>query len=112
MHCDYSGKEYDSTSPSHEGAIGKHFKYGLDLKPIVKFKSVPGLVEEYDDDFISSFNCDHKYFHQICRAVQNGWRLFPANLVFKVVGHAHKGRYVCNNTHHYSCIILATFYQT
>ena len=96
MHCDYNGKETDSTSPKHEGDIGKHFKYGLDLKPIVHFKSVPGLVEEYDDDFISSFNSDTKYFHQICRAVQNGWRLFPVSLVYKVVGHAHKGRYVTN----------------
>ena len=96
MYCDYSGKKTDSTSPKHEGAIGKLFKFGLDLKPIVKFKSVQGLVEAYDNDFISSFNCDTKYFYQICRAVQNGWRLFPVSLVTKVTGHAHKGRYVTN----------------
>ena len=92
IHCDNCGKDIKSTSPSYDGIIGSQFKNGLELKPIVKFKTVDGKVLVYDNDFIASFNNDKKYFYQICHAIQNGWEEFPPWLVNKLVGKVHKAR--------------------
>ena len=102
MYCDFKGKEIKmtakgkkskSTSPYHDGFIGKQFKgKKLELKNIVKFKAVNGNLPVYDENFIKSLNGDTSYFYSIVHAVQNGWEAFPESLKTKIIGHAHKGR--------------------
>ena len=93
MYCDYKGKKIKSTCPSHDGFIGKQFKdKKLELKDIVKFKTISGKVLPYDENFIKSFNCDTAYLHAIGLAIQNGWKNFPEKLKTKVIGKSHKGR--------------------
>ena len=91
-YCDGLGKEVPTTSPTYEGHIGKTFKEGLELKPIISFKTIPGKVEILPKDCLKSFNNDTIYFYNICHAIQNGYRAFPQNLVNKLIGHAHQGR--------------------
>ena len=91
-YCDNSGKDVKTTSPSYDGHIGMHFKDGLDLKPIEKFKKVDGKVPVFSPDFIASFNNDTRYFYDICLAIQNGHKKFPKKLVNKLIGHCHQGR--------------------
>ena len=91
-HCDASGQDVATTSPSYDGHIGSQFKNGLDLKPIVNFKKITGKVQRFTEDFIKTFNNDTKYLYNICHAIQNGYRNFPQSLVFNLVGHCHQGR--------------------
>ena len=91
-YCDGQGKQIPTTSPTYEGHIGKTFKDGLELKPIIPFKTIPGKVEILPNDCLKSFNNDTIYFYNICHAIQNGYRTFPQNLVNKIIGHAHQGR--------------------
>ena len=91
-YCDNYGKDVKTTSPTYEGHIGKNFKNGLDLKPIVNFKKITGKVDVFTADFIKSFNNDTRYLYNICHAIQNGHQNFPANLVNKLIGHCHQGR--------------------
>ena len=91
-YCDAKGKHVSTTSPNYEGHIGKLFKDGLDLEPLVNFKRVPGKLEILPTDFIKSINGDTKYLYEIVHAIQNGRRAFPQRLANKIIGHAHQGR--------------------
>ena len=90
--CDNSGKDVDTKSPSYDEHIGRQIKYGLDLKPIINFNAIAGKVHVFTDDFIKTFNNDTKYLYNICQAIQNGYRNFPEDLVYKLIGHCHQGR--------------------
>ena len=84
-YCDYEGKKKEKNkSPKFNGHIGKLFRDGLDLKPIVDFDQIDGKVENYDAAFIKSLNNDSKYFYEICQAIIAG--NFPDELVYKIVG--------------------------
>ena len=91
-YCDAQGKDVNTTSPSYDGHIGKTFKDGLELMPIVNFKTVPGKLEILPNDFINSLNNDSKYLYKICHAIMGGYRRFPQNLIYKIIGKAHQGR--------------------
>ena len=93
-YCDAGGKKVKTKSPQYDGNIGKNFKEKLVLKPIVKFQTIAGKVEVYDDELIKSFNNDFLYFYLICHAVQNGWENFPEFLVYKLIGHVHQARWI------------------
>ena len=92
-YCDYEGKKKEKNkSPKFNGHIGKLFRDGLDLKPIVDFDQIDGKVENYDAAFIKSLNNDSKYFYEICQAIITG--NFPDELVYKIVGHVHQARWI------------------
>ena len=91
-YCDASGANNwkKTTGPGFYGHIGRHFKDYLELKPIVPFDPIPGKVPVFDAAFVATFNNDTRYFYQVIQAIQTG--IFPAWLVFKVIGKVHSAR--------------------
>ena len=77
-------------SLKYDGHIGREFRDGLELKPIVNFRQIDGKLEIYDDQFIKSLNNDGKYLYQICHAIMSG--NFSDELASKLIGHVHQAR--------------------
>ena len=93
QYCDYEGKKEEKTkSPKFDGTIGRQFRDGLDLQPVINFNAINGKVPVYENGFINSLNNDSKYFYQVCHAIMSG--NFEDDLVWRLIGHVHQARYV------------------
>ena len=94
-----------STAPFYSGPHGRLLKDGVVLQPIVNYDAIPGLVEEYPEDFISSMNNDLILLYELCAAIQSG--IFPEHLMKKKLAKCHKARWITLSSN-----LLRLFAQT
>ena len=91
--ADAGGQEgVKSKGTTYDGEIGSLLKDGIELAPPVKFKKVPGKVEDFLDDkeFLASLNSDTRLLLELCLAVQTG--KISEELAKRIIGHIHKAR--------------------
>ena len=77
-------------SPTYDGHLGKQFRDGLVLKPVVNFNAIDGKIPVLPDHVVNSLNNDSKYFYLICHAVQSG--NCDQELADHLIGHVHQAR--------------------
>ena len=95
LFCDNEGLSTDTTSPDFDGHIGKMFKKGLKLEPIIIREYNPFAdcnFEKLPKDLYDALNHDYKLLHDLILATVSGD--FPEELALRTIGHPHPARWV------------------